>query len=375
MNYTIIDNAILCKDNDKYFLCAVPDSSCPNIADIIDTYESTIDDIWTKLIESRIGEAPQDFITNYCRNELHLQGYDLDEIKKVFNSYFVFEEGTKSLLISHKVHLVNDEDGHLLVKNDSGNDIVEFNIKKNSFLSLKEVIANIPKLHLNHKRGLYLIIMLVLFCCLWGVFNNYHKLKYFIINHSAVLANNDTIIPHQPIMPLEIPVEDQLIQKGWLVLKTDTNVAVKYYISRNENFELSKINWGKQPKLNKVDTIRPKQNCDIILYGYSRTNKTNKCIKKISFDFYKFVEYSLKSNLQNEDVIKQMFPKNRKSLILTVRWARESYDEEDGWGEYFKEFHDHLKEGYHIDSIAFYQNDTNVLSSQYPIVKYIRANK
>ena len=110
---------------------------------------------------------------------------------------------------------------------------------------------------------------------------------------------------------ITIPVCDELLTHGRLILSIDSSLVLKYCISDKKET----INWNEiHTSVLQKDTLYPKSNCMIHLYAYSKSDTKQIATQSYSFNFCKYVETAIRS--KNEDVLEQMFDSGELEINL-----------------------------------------------------------
>lgn len=172
-----------------------------------------------------------------------------------------------------------------------------------------------------------------------------------------------------PVMPditnkYNIDIRDELDTKGRLIVKSNDKDEVKYYISNT----YSQVDWNNVDSyLEPYDTLYPKNNCVIQIYGYSVDNIELHCEKTYTFNFCNFVETAIRT--KNVHILEKLFDNTPLTINLP-----------GGYNEYLRtnpiqDLYTWLeKYDYHITSVSPCDSG-NVLEEEYNYIKTITLEK
>ena len=202
-----------------------------------------------------------------------------------------------------------------------------------------------------------------------------------IKEYTNIEANDSITITKQNETQDNVPLEviNALQTKGFLCVKEDSNLTIKYFITQNKEIIGNNLDWEKCRTITSSDTLFPKANCSILLRAKIKNSGKNNGYseQRFYFDFSEFINFLIKTGTNNS-ILHELFSYSY-DYPLTI-----SYDNSDEY-ECKKEIDqgriENLKLGirdkeYYVDSIALHSNSdiySNVMSSSYPSIKFINC--
>ncbi len=205
--------------------------------------------------------------------------------------------------------------------------------------------------------------------------------KEYVARETAPLPSTIGTDKTQDSLVSNIPLEvfNALQTEGYLCIKEDSNLIVKYFITKDKKMK-ENIEWEKCKTINSSDTLFPKSNCFIFLRAKLKNSDKEDAYseQRFTFDFPKFINYLIKTGTKHS-ILQELFSFSKDNK-LTI-----SYDNSD---EY--ECKENTDKGrienmilgirddeYYVDSVDLYSNldmFSNVMSSFYPSIKFINCN-
>lgn len=163
----------------------------------------------------------------------------------------------------------------------------------------------------------------------------------------------------------DVKVVNELSTCGRLIICPDSAQIVKYSITSVEE----DINWNDIDRcIEYYDTIYPKDDCFINIYGYFENDMQNGVVKKFQFSLCDYVESAIKE--KNRRVIETFIGLNPIELELPGGVKEILYTNP------LKDLYSYLTEyDYHIVDIKTTEMDIDVEHAQYSKIAYIKLSK
>lgn len=179
----------------------------------------------------------------------------------------------------------------------------------------------------------------------------------------------------------KIPLEvfNALQTKGYLCIKEDSNLIIKYFVTKDKKMKENNTEWEKCKTITSSDTLFPKSSCFIYLRAKTKNSEKDDAYseQEFSFDFPKLINYLIKTGTKNY-ILHELFSYSKDNK-LTI-----SYDNSDEYecekntdkGRIENFILGIRDDEYYVDSVTLYSNTTlysNIMSSSYPSIKFINC--
>lgn len=212
------------------------------------------------------------------------------------------------------------------------------------------------------------------------------KMKYGwnpIKEYIGIETNDSTkIISRNEIQDsVSFEVINALQTKGYLCVKEDSNLNIKYYITRDKEIIGNDLDWENYRTITSSDTLFPKANCSIYLRAKTKNGEKENAYseQRFSFDFPEFVCFLIKTDTNNSILNELLFSYSYiHPLTINDESTNEEYEckKETDRGQIEKMMFAIRDNEIYVDSISLYSNSdiySNVMSSSYPSIKFINC--
>ena len=177
---------------------------------------------------------------------------------------------------------------------------------------------------------------------------------------------------------IPLKVFNALQTEGYLCVKEDSNLIVKYFITKDKKIK-ENIEWEECKTINSSDTLFPKSNCLIFLRAKLKNSDKEDAYseQRFSFDFPEFINYLIKTGTKSS-ILHELFSfSNNNTLTISYDNSDEYECEKNTDKGRIEEMILSIREDeYYVDSVTLYSNTniySNIMSSSYPSIKFINC--
>lgn len=190
---------------------------------------------------------------------------------------------------------------------------------------------------------------------------------------SSIIYQNEI----QDSVPLE--VINALQTKGFLCVKEDSNLNIKYFITKDKEIVRNDVEWEKCRTITSSDTLFPKANCTIYLCAKMKNKEKKNAYseQRFTFDFPEFINLLIKTGTNNS-ILHELFSYSYNHPLTISYDNIDEYEckKENDQGRIENLILSIRDDEYYVDSIALYFNTdiySNVMYSSYPSIKFINC--
>ncbi len=194
-----------------------------------------------------------------------------------------------------------------------------------------------------------------------------------------VYISKDSIEINRPVSNISLEVFNALQTEGYLCVKNDSNLNVRYCITKNKEIKKNDIEWEKCNTITNSDTLFPKANCLIYLCAKLKNHDKEDSYSEQSFtfDFSQFVNLLIKTG-SNNSILHELFSYSYDHTLTICYDNIDEYEckKQTDKGRIENLFLSIRDNEYYVDSVSLHSSTdikSNIMSNSYPSIKYINC--
>lgn len=179
---------------------------------------------------------------------------------------------------------------------------------------------------------------------------------------------------------VSLEVINALQTKGYLCVKEDSNLNIKFFITKGKEILENDPDWENCRTITSSDTLFPKANCSIYLRAQIKNSEKENAYSEqmFTFDFPEFINFLITNGTKNS-ILHELFSYSYNyPLTISDDSTNEEYEckNETDRGRIETMILAIRDNEIYVDSISLYSNKdiySNVMYSSYPSIKFIKC--